>query len=115
MKPTEISFRLWNGNGGMRAFFDITFDEVLVVKNCVVLEGKNGLFFKFPSIQDKKDPKKWNNELYIVGNQNDGTPGRAFSDKLTAWILKKYEEESDKTIPTFENQASMHGIEDPPF
>ena len=114
MKPTDISFRLWNGSGGLRAFFDLTLDEVLVVKSCKVLEGKNGLFFAFPSVQDKKDPKKYNNELYVVGNQNEGTPGRAFRDKLTAWILKKYEEECDKATPTFENQAPK-GLEDPPF
>ncbi len=49
MKVTEIRIRKVQGEGKLKAYVTITFDECFVVHNVKIIEGKAGLFMAMPS------------------------------------------------------------------
>ena len=49
MDITEVRIFLSSRKGATKAFANITFDDVFVVRNLKVIEGKNGIFVSMPS------------------------------------------------------------------
>ncbi|MCK9169141.1 MAG: septation regulator SpoVG [Treponema sp.] len=49
MQITELRIRKVEGEGKLRAYVTVTFDNCFVVHNVKIIEGKNGLFIAMPS------------------------------------------------------------------
>jgi len=49
MQISELRIRKVEGEGKLRAYVTVTFDECFVVHNVKIIEGKNGLFIAMPS------------------------------------------------------------------
>ena len=49
MQITELRIRKVEGEGKLRAYVTVTFDDCFVVHNVKIIEGKNGLFIATPS------------------------------------------------------------------
>lgn len=49
MEMTEIRIRAVEGEGKLKAYVTITFDNCFVVHNVKIIEGKTGLFIAMPS------------------------------------------------------------------
>ena len=49
MQITELRIRKVEGEGKLRAYVTVTFDDGFVVHNVKIIEGKNGLFIAMPS------------------------------------------------------------------
>ncbi len=53
MDITDIRIRRVNGEGKLKAYVTITFDECFVIHNVKVIEGKTGVFIAMPSRKTK--------------------------------------------------------------
>jgi len=53
MEITDIRIRKVVGEGKLRAYVTITFDECFVVHNIKIIDGKEGLFIAMPSRRTK--------------------------------------------------------------
>jgi stage V sporulation protein G len=53
MHLTDIRIRKANGEGKLKAYVTITFDDCFVVHNVKIIEGKDGLFIAMPSRKNK--------------------------------------------------------------
>ena len=73
-----------NGDSSLKAFADVSFAGVFVVKGLKVVHGKNGLFVSMPSEQGKDG--KWYNSAHPLT--------REFRDLLNEVVLQSYESES---------------------
>ena len=51
MRITDVKVRKVDGTSRLKAIVEITIDEVFVVHELRVIEGKNGLFVAMPSRQ----------------------------------------------------------------
>jgi stage V sporulation protein G len=49
MEITDIRVRKVTGEGKLRAYVTVTFDDCFVVHNVKIIEGKDGLFIAMPS------------------------------------------------------------------
>ena len=49
MKITDVRIRKVEGEGKLKAYVTITFDDCFVVHNVKVIEGSSGLFIAMPS------------------------------------------------------------------
>ena len=49
MEITDIRVRKVAGEGKLKAYVTVTFDDCLVVHNVKIIEGKNGVFIAMPS------------------------------------------------------------------
>ncbi|MBQ9238675.1 MAG: septation regulator SpoVG [Treponema sp.] len=49
MEVTELRIRKVEGEGKLRAYVTVTFDDCFVVHNVKVIEGKSGCFIAMPS------------------------------------------------------------------
>ena len=49
MEITDVRIRKVNGDGKLKAYVSITFDEKFVVHDLKVIEGKKGYFVAMPS------------------------------------------------------------------
>ena len=49
MQVTEIRIRKVEGEGKLKAYVTVTFDDCFVVHNVKIIEGKAGLFIAMPS------------------------------------------------------------------
>ena len=49
MQITELRIRKVEGEGKLRAYVTVTFDDCFVVHNVKIIEGKTGLFIAMPS------------------------------------------------------------------
>jgi len=114
MKPTKITIhKINNPKSNLLAFVEVEFDQTLVVKDLKIINGANGLFVGMPSKPSGKNDGKYFNTAYIVGSEKENTPGRDYSDKLQAAILKKWNESTSATND-FDNQTGFPG-DDVPF
>ena len=106
MKPTTIQIhKLSNPKGPTTAFVTITFDDMMVVRDFRIVNGKNGTFLAMPSAPDKEG--KFRDKLYFVDAFKDGTPGQEFRNKLQAAVLKKWRDMDGG--PAFEDQTTSSG------
>ena len=55
----KITCRPYNGNSKAKAFVDLELDKTLIIKELMLVEGKEGLFLSFPS-KKGKDGKYYN-------------------------------------------------------
>ena len=49
MEITDIRVRKVAGEGKLKAYVTVTFDDCFVVHNIKIIEGKNGVFIAMPS------------------------------------------------------------------
>ncbi|MBQ5569769.1 MAG: septation protein SpoVG family protein, partial [Treponema sp.] len=49
MQVTEIKIRKVEGEGKLKGYVTITFDNCFVVHNIKIIEGKTGMFIAMPS------------------------------------------------------------------
>jgi stage V sporulation protein G len=49
MEITDIRVRKVAGEGKLKAYVTVTFDDCFVVHNVKIIEGKNGIFIAMPS------------------------------------------------------------------
>ena len=49
MEVTDIRVRKVAGEGKLKAYVTITFDDCFVIHNVKIIEGKNGVFIAMPS------------------------------------------------------------------
>lgn len=49
MQITELRIRKVEGEGKLRAYVTVTFDDCFVVHNVKIIDGKSGLFIAMPS------------------------------------------------------------------
>ena len=62
--------RMHKGNyGKVRAFFDITTEDGLIVKGFKLIEGINGIFMAVPS--EKKEDGEYENHCYFPKDKKD--------------------------------------------
>jgi len=54
MKITDIMVKKVRGEGRLRAYVSVTFDECFAVHNMKVIDGKNGIFVAMPSRKTNK-------------------------------------------------------------
>ncbi len=72
-----------NGESSLKAFCDVSFAGVFIVKGLKVVEGKNGLFVSMPSEQGKDG--KWYNTAHPLTKE--------FRESLNEVVLQAYETE----------------------
>jgi stage V sporulation protein G len=53
MKATDIRVRKMTGEGKLKAYVTVTFDDCFVVHNVKIIEGKDGFFIAMPSRKTK--------------------------------------------------------------
>jgi len=95
MKVTNVNIRMIpSTKSPTRAYVDVEFDGILVIKNFRVVEGKNGIFFACPS-EKNKDGKFFDTVLFKDARK-EGTPGNEYYNKLTSGILKQWKEKTNE-------------------
>ncbi|GAB1432708.1 septation regulator SpoVG [Spirochaetota bacterium] len=53
MDITDIRIRRVSGEGKLKAYVTVTFDECFVIHNVKIIEGKTGMFIAMPSRKTK--------------------------------------------------------------
>jgi stage V sporulation protein G len=53
MQVTDINVRRVFGEGKLKAYVTVTFDDCFVVHNVKIIEGNNGIFIAMPSRKTK--------------------------------------------------------------
>lgn len=53
MDITDIRVRRVSGEGKLKAYVSVTFDQCFVIHNVKVIEGKSGMFIAMPSRKTK--------------------------------------------------------------
>ena len=86
MEITDIRVRKVSTEGKLRAYVTVTFDNVFVVHNVKVIEGKNGAFIAMPSRKTK------NGEYKDVAHPISSDFGGLLQDK----ILEEYQVAPDE-------------------
>lgn len=72
-----------NGESSLKAFVDVSFAGVFIVRGIKVIEGTNGLFVGMP--REKGKDGKWYNIAYPITKE--------FKELLSELVLKAYENE----------------------
>ena len=114
MKVTNVKIVQSKKPGNLKAWVDITFDDVLVCKGWKVIDGKNGLFLAAPSRQDKNDPKKFYDNILFAGAMNKGTPGEKARQYVQTEVLRKFTEVQSEST-SFDQTTGSYPDDDIPF
>jgi stage V sporulation protein G len=85
MKITDIRIRKVSGEGKLKAYVTVTFEDCFVVHNVKVIEGKNGVFVAMPS--RKTSSGEYKDVAHPINPE--------FRAELQKEILDKYESGSD--------------------
>jgi stage V sporulation protein G len=89
MHVTDIRVRKVSGEGKLKAYVTVTFDDCFVVHNVKIIDGNNGIFIAMPSRKTK------NGEYKDVAHPIHPD----FRNELQAKVLEKYESgEDDQTM-----------------
>ena len=78
-----LNLRRFNGDSSLKAFADVLFAGVFMVKGVRVVEGKHGLFVGMPGRKGKDG--KWHDTAYPVTKE--------FRELLNDVVLSSYESE----------------------
>ena len=78
MQVTEVRIRKVDGEGKLKAYVTVTFDDCFVVHNVKIIEGKAGLFIAMPS------RKTANGEFKDVVHPINPEFRQALQDKIVA-------------------------------
>ena len=92
MEITDIRVRKVSGEGKLKAYVTITFDDCFVIHNVKIIEGKSGVFIAMPSRKTR------------VGEYKDVAHPISpdFRTDLQTKILEKYDSGSCIDDPTLE-------------
>lgn len=82
IKVTVNRFHKLAKSGSLKAYADITLNDILIVKGVRIVDSKNGLFMSMP--QNKGKDNRWFDIVYPV------TPEAR--DALQTQVLKAYRE-----------------------
>ncbi|MDR0382770.1 MAG: septation regulator SpoVG [Spirochaetaceae bacterium] len=82
MQLTDIKIRKANGEGKLKAYVTITFDDCFVIHNVKIIEGKDGLFIAMPSRKSKTGDYK--DVAHPINVE--------FRTKMQSSILEKYDD-----------------------
>jgi stage V sporulation protein G len=85
MEITDIRVRKVAGEGKLKAYVTVTFDECFVVHNVKIIEGKSGVFIAMPSRKTRTGEYK--DVAHPIHPD--------FRSELQNKILEKYESGSD--------------------
>lgn len=80
MTITEVRMTKTEGQGNLKAFASVTFDDVFVVHGIRVIEGKNGLFVSMPN--RKVNENEYKDIAHPITKE--------FKEKLTDAVLAEY-------------------------
>ena len=78
-----LRLRRLDGDSSLKAFVDLSFAGVFIVKGLKVVEGKNGLFVGMP--REKGKDGKWYSTAYPLTKE--------FNNLLSEVVLEAYENE----------------------
>jgi stage V sporulation protein G len=92
MEITDIRIRNVNGEGKLKAYVTVTFDNCFVVHNVKIIEGKGGVFIAMPSRKTKAGEHK------DVAHPINGD----FRAELQQKILDQYDSGNGPDDPTLE-------------
>lgn len=88
MKITDIRLRLGRGTeeqGKLKAYVDLTFDEMFVIHGLKIIEGQNGIFVAMPS---RKMPSgEFKDIAHPIKSE--------LRDEITRIVLEEYEKEKE--------------------
>ena len=85
MEITDVRVRKVTGEGKLKAYITVTFDNCFVVHNIKIIDGKNGLFIAMPSRKTRAGEYK--DVVHPIQPE--------FRAELQKRILEKYEIGSD--------------------
>jgi len=92
MEITDIRVRKVTGEGKLKAYVTVTFDECFVVHNVKIIEGKTGVFIAMPSRKTRAGDYK--DVAHPIHPE--------FRAKLQDQILEKYDSGAVPDDPTVE-------------
>jgi stage V sporulation protein G len=85
MDITDVRIRKVTGEGKLKAYVTVTFENAFVIHNVKVIEGENGVFIAMPSRKTK------NGEYKDVAHPINSE----FRAQMQERILKEYDEAED--------------------
>ena len=85
MEITDVRVRKVTGEGKLKAYITVTFDNCFVIHNIKIIDGKNGLFIAMPSRKTRAGEYK--DVVHPIQPE--------FRAELQKRILEKYEIGSD--------------------
>jgi stage V sporulation protein G len=92
MDITDIRVRKVAGEGKLKAYVTVTFDDCFVIHNVKIIEGKNGVFIAMPSRKTRAGEYK--DVAHPIHPE--------FRAELQNMILEKYDKGSGPDDPTME-------------
>ncbi len=93
LEITEIKiFPTKTNSSKIRAYVDVTFNDILNISGYKIIEGQRGLFLAAPS---RQSGDKFYDIVRFVNAKEEGSPGRAAYVKLQDAAIKKLQ----ATIP----------------
>ena len=99
MQITDIRIRRVSGEGKLKAYVTVTFDDCFVIHNVKIIEGKSGVFIAMPSRKTKTGEYK--DVAHPINSE--------FRTVLQERILEAYEtlgdEDSDQEEPAVGDSA----------
>lgn len=99
MKITDVRVRKIKSDGKLKAYVTVTFDNVFVIHNVKVIEGKNGAFIAMPSRRTK------NGEYKDVAHPIHSE----FRNEMKDVILDAYEKADDSEIVDIDDEDYEDG------
>lgn len=84
---TEVRIRKMEGQGTVRAYVTVTFDNAYVVHGLKVMEGKAGLWVSMPASKDKRG--EFRDTFHPITKEA--------RDILVRTVLEKYEKSTGET------------------
>jgi len=107
MKVTNVRIFKTNGEGKIKAYVSIEFDNELTISDFKIMDGKNGEFLANPSVKlnkPDKNGKEYKDTAFIV---------KDFKKYITDEVIRKFREDDEHWVPP---QNSMPAYEeDLPF
>ena len=92
MEITDVRVRKVTGEGKLKAYVTVTFDNCFVIHNVKIIEGKNGVFIAMPSRKTRAGEYK--DVAHPIHPE--------FRAELQRQILDKYDMGSGPDDPTME-------------
>ena len=96
----------------LKAFVDITFDDILTCRGWKVIDGSRGLFVAAPS--QKSGEQYYDNILFVGGNKK-GSPGDRMRQYVQQEVLKKFGELRAEAASIDQTQGDDPYTDDVPF
>ncbi len=104
MQITDIRIRRVSGEGKLKAYVTVTFDDCFVIHNVKIIEGKSGVFIAMPSRKTKTGEYK--DVAHPINSD--------FRTQLQARILEAYEALGDDDTHADEQVEGSGDEQTPP-